>query len=428
MTERYCDLANDFSNPANVGDTSGNPANGPGGFMAMIHGWGLHDQMTAGDTLWLKGTADLQKLIEITVNVDKSGTWNVGDVVRNHNTGGGAVGDDWVGVLAFINATTLWVQIDAASSDIDSVSTSDGVNNLVSDEIVGANMTAATAPGIDMDGCNSGDTTTGRIHYRGTLDLTDPENNLGQAVLDGFVNESSSASIKGILDSAGADNISLEYITVDSVSDDGFTIGTSSVHWEFGHCRAINCSDYGFYARGTRVLMMHCIARSCGDSGIRTYNAGHVLFCLSTDNDGSGFYADSTGFVLVGCVAVNSLSDGFRGADSTLLVNCVGAGSRSGSGWLVGSATTVEHCMAVGCRFTDNDQYGIEAGVAGMEHENFEDYNVIFKGSGVGTRLNMLAGPNSIDDSANSGMDADYNVDDGADLDALAVVLNWDEV
>ena len=48
MTDRYCDLALDFTNDAAAGDATGTPATGPGGLQSMIEGWGNHDALTAG--------------------------------------------------------------------------------------------------------------------------------------------------------------------------------------------------------------------------------------------------------------------------------------------------------------------------------------------------------------------------------------------
>lgn len=152
MTARYCDFGLDFANPANVGDATGTPAQGPGGFQSMIEGWGLHDALAAGDILYAKGTGDLSKLVKITVDVDKTGTWVISDVVQNFNDGGGASGDDWVGELVFIDATTVWVQINDASSDIDLVDIADGIDNTTqTEQIPGANMTAVVCPGIQCD-------------------------------------------------------------------------------------------------------------------------------------------------------------------------------------------------------------------------------------------------------------------------------------
>ena len=93
MTDYYCDLEQDFQNPANAGDTSDNPALGCGGLQSMIEGWGNHDALDAGDTLYVKGIGDQSKLVKITIDADKSATWAIGDAVQNYNDGGGASGD-----------------------------------------------------------------------------------------------------------------------------------------------------------------------------------------------------------------------------------------------------------------------------------------------------------------------------------------------
>lgn len=152
MTARYSLLGVDFTNAASAGDATGTPAMGVGGFQSMIEGWGNHDALVAADALNTRGIGDLSKLVKITVDVDKSGTWVIADNVQNFNDGGGASGDDWVGKLVFIDATTVWVQINIASTDIDSVDTADGIDNTTqTDQIPGANMTAVVCQGIQID-------------------------------------------------------------------------------------------------------------------------------------------------------------------------------------------------------------------------------------------------------------------------------------
>ena len=107
----------------------------------------------AGTSTTIRMTAGMFPVTDITVDVDKSGTWkagfDVGDIVQNHDDGGGANGDNWTGVLLSITATNLRVwRTDGFYSAVD---IADGVYNVTrSDEIAGANMTAKANAGVDV--------------------------------------------------------------------------------------------------------------------------------------------------------------------------------------------------------------------------------------------------------------------------------------
>ena len=346
-TEYYCDLDQDFDNPANVGDTSGNPALGCGGFKSMIAGWGNHDQLVKGDTLKVKGTGDESKLIKITVDVDKSATWVISDVVENYNDGGGASGDDWVGELVFIDATTLWVQINAASGDIDSVDTADGVYNVTrTDSIAGANMTTAIAPGIQVEGV-SGDANeplsivgvNSSWVEDGTLSTLDgklkADNNL---TVDDFdygiirnlrLKDSAGAAFLGVV------NYSYYVKFVNLVADgavgaglDGLT-GSRLRYSKFIQCQAYDCGGNGFSIRYNNSAF-GCTAYN-NANGFHVHDAT-LKDCVAFENTGFGLNLSGAGAAAVNCVSDKNADGIYSGAGAT----------------------------AIGCRITNNTNYGIE--------------------------------------------------------------------
>ena len=71
------------------GDGAGDIYTGPAGFMAALRGTGSATVLAAGDTLWLCGTGDLQRLILMDCDGTDVSAWGVGDVVQNGDDDGG---------------------------------------------------------------------------------------------------------------------------------------------------------------------------------------------------------------------------------------------------------------------------------------------------------------------------------------------------
>ena len=424
MTDRYCDLAQNFDNPANVGDTSGNPALGPGGFQSMIEGWGNHDALDAGDTLYLKGTADLSKLVNITVDVDKSGTWAISDVVENHNDGGGANGDDWVGELVYIDATTLWVQINAASTDYASVSTADGVYNVTqADEIAGANMTAKACPGIQIDN-NQGDLTSGNIQFLG-CDSSWTRTKTDQAVLDG-----DSAATNTMITGSSLNYFRFENIDYINATGYGMCIGNSTRDFVFRRCRFMDNGSDGIYVETGPEMFIECVYS--GNSGFGIYKGySGQFFCRAVDNGSRGMY-QATG-TLFGCLVHNNHFDGIE-TSSGHCIHCVLDGN---GGYGLGLGSSNKYFGVIGNRICNNSKYGLRHSIQYLL--GFEDYNVFYNNNGGGTGLNVsseiLKGEHSYGTNHTLGAPGDdgyvaagddFNVVDGKEIDSVAIDLNWD--
>ena len=378
MTDYYCDLDADFDNPANVGDATDNPALGPGGLQSMIEGWGNHDALTPSDTLYAKGTGDLSKLVKITVDVDKSGTWAISDVVENHNDGGGANGDDWVGELVYINATTLWVQINAASTDIASVDTADGVYNVSqTDEIAGANMTAAAAPGIQLDNNSGSDGSP--IRVVGCADDASFTVDGTPAVLDG------DAAATYCLNISGPD------------------------YWEFRNVRftdslgdAVHPTSYGDNFHWHR-----CDFDNAGGDGMGTCRYSTLFACRAYDNDAYGF--DLYGSRAVGCQAYNNALAGFAMEQYSTAFGCWAWDNRSHGFHVTGAPQMIAQCVAhandasgvyttkgplivVLCRLTANADYGIATDATATAYDL---YNALIDNV-TGTRNGNVVLPNDL--------------------------------
>ena len=441
-TTYYCDLVDDFVDRTGL-DATTNKLTGPGGFMAALYGWGSATQLTPGDTLWLEGRAALEKLVKITYDTADTSTWVAGDVVQNHNDGGGASGDDWVGVLVNRDATTIWVQINAASTDIDSVSTADGVDNTTRTETVaGANMTAAEALGIEMmTGVAEGTQADGRINLWGTTDLTDAAANEGLAYLDG--NEKAEHAVYVTLDDT--DSYWCRYLSFEYATDTGFDTKSTIIlfkFWRFEYCRFANNSGSGCYCYlDSQLQFLACIFRDNLSHGMEAAGGdGIAIWCLAEGNGGSGFRQLYFPGTFIQCLSYGNTSDNFlmqrTDTGNILLFECVAVGSTGGSGYFFsGNASMHAGSFVVGCRMINNNQYGIEYNVSGTaESLHLERYNVFYGNlqgdleltDGLGSDTSYGDDSNHISDPADDGVDADYNVETGKEHRSTAIVLNWD--
>lgn len=425
MTTYYCDLSQDFANPANVGDTTGNPALGPGGFQAMIDGWGNHDALVAGDFLHIIKTAKLAKFVKTTVDVDKTGTWVIGDAVQNHNDGGGISGDDWVGVLVYIDATTVWVQINDASTDFDSVDTADGIDNTTQVETIpGANMTAAVIPGITVDN-NQGSAGT-LITLLGVNDSWTEDGT--QFVLDA---EGTATNATNCLVGADKDYFVVKNAEFKNAAEDNLTgITNYCYYWFFINCdthhaggngsgnsgtkafyntvwflcRAYNNAEHGFF--GTFDNYVCCTAHTNGSSGnkygFRNYGSGAFIHCLAYNNDYMNYWLQLRS-VMVNCVSDNGDTYGVVCPDTGLIIGCRITGTNIGiRGDGVATSSIHEYFNFNNCT-TPNDNITVDQKIKGTDTrietglEGYEDaasdlYNLKLGAAGYRTEVDMGGG------------------------------------
>lgn len=421
MSTYYCDLDTDFVAHRNGTDSSTNVLTSVAGLQTICNGWdsGSVTQLAAGDIIYIKGTADLSKWVKITVTVNKSATWAIGDSVRNYNDGGGTPGDDWTGTLAYIDATTLWVWLTAGTySD---VSTTDGVDNTTrTDQISGTNMTGATAPGFTFTG-NSGNTTSGQIRMIGVNSSYTKDGTT--AVFDG-----KGVTQYGMQNTQGLDESRLEYLEFYNCYDNGFHTGTASEvqflycksHYNGGegfsvyqgdkvffHCIARANTTYGFYRGYTDSAFVHCVATDNGTGGIELYYSGVAIHCLVCGNGQHGIYSQGTpGSFIANCTCDDNTLAGISIA-SSLSSNFVGF-----------------------CRLTNNGTYGINQST--MQNTIVIDrYNyfygnatddVLYKDDAIGSYYHEDTTEDGYVDRENR----DYDIKPDSPLCSEKLLLEWD--
>jgi parallel beta-helix repeat protein len=368
MTDYYCDLDTDFVANRDGTDTSTNVLTSVAGLQTICNGWdsGNVTQLDAGDNLYAKGTARLDKWIRITVDVDKSSTWTIGDAVRNYNDGGGTAGDDWVGTLAYINATTLWVWL--TTGVVGDVDTADGVDNTTQvDQIAGTNMTAASAPGWIYDG-NSGDSTSGMIRLIGANSSFTRDGTL--AVFDG-----NDATTNCFYPDVGLAGSRVEHMRFTRAINDGVEYGvTSETH--FLYCKSDNNGAMGFSVYSGDKLFYHCIVRGNGSTGFyRGYTDSAFIHCVVSDTDGTSldFYFGGSA---INCLITNGGGHGiFVGnTDGSMIANCTIDGCSSSGIYL---ATNQDNVSCVFNRITNSGSYGIASD--NLQHTTYIDrYNYFY--------------------------------------------------
>lgn len=415
----YCDLTADFVDRTGA-DSGANVYTGPCGFQAAIRGTGNATALDKGDVLWLEGTATLCRMVKLTCGKDVSG-WTIGDTVADNN--GGA---EWTGKLCQTNVggnTLILVQTDVAYEQND-ITLGSGINN--STAVDTTTLSAKACEGILCD-TGEGTAADGLIWARGTTDLTDAANNLGQAVLEAA---SAGTNATNCFKTPTAfDFWRLSYLTMQNATGDGFDANTASNYsWIIDHCLFKDNGGHGCDAYSLNYsILFRCISRGNGDRGANSvYQNSICIACVFSGNTGYGLRLYNGG-AAIGCLAYENGDDNFlltvnKGVGA---VHCVADGSTGGSGFHLSSGNV---CV-FGCRATNNNQYGLESDAV---TSHLEDFNVI-DGNGVNPRsATITAGPNSDDNPADDGYVSaaadDYNVDDGSEIDSTAMILNWDGV
>lgn len=378
MTTYYCDLEVDFVERTGL-DGSTNVLTGPGGFQAAIRGDGTDDAtaLAAGDTLWIKGTATLARLIYFDCDSTGVSGWDVGDTVVDNNTGSewaGKVAQRWDNVETGLASNNIClIQLDSSYESNDVV-VGNGINNTTKVETY--TLSGIDTPGIQYDG-SSGADAVGNIKIYGTIDFSDPSGNREQAILEAL---SAGTNVTNCFSTPTAIRLlELSHITIQNSSASGLNCKSqANTAWIINHCLFKNCAGAGaaFYKLGSSTIS-NCIARDNGDFGLnRAYSISLFINCVASGNSGGGIELYYGG-ELVNCLAYENTGhnlEATRGS-TNLVLNCVGDGSIAGSGIRISNIST-QHCAILESRFTNNNQYGLED-VTG-EYIVHEDWNVIF--------------------------------------------------
>lgn len=411
MATYYCDPSQDFADQTGA-DHVGNQLYGPGGIQAAIRGTGNAIQLVAGDELHVKAeTFWLDRLVWFDIDQDVSG-WGIGDAVRNDNDAGGAPGDDWTGVVC---ETSYGTNVDQVLVQLDSPYVYGDVNNADGIENTDALGGAADPTDVDIDDsacrgieiftgeANEGDTVSGNIKLIGVNSAwATGRGSAYQAVLDG----NSVATYCVRFDAR--QRWLFTNLTLKNATNYCLTSIANSLHNLFTYCIVESGGSHGINGLACRwSKVIQCIIRNHTSTGIQNmYGIGVAFSVVNTNGlDGASvsWISDFYGTLFYGN-SVDNLSCGSRSE----IVNCIFDGSRNGSGVktsAVGVPTTIW-----GCRFTNNNQFGIEGPGAG-EERNTEDWNVFYNNA-QGARTGFPTGPNSDDSPATSGyVDVKYVFD-----------------
>ena len=315
--------------------------------------------------------------------------------------GGDNDGSDW---------THAWVSVQSA------------FDTATAGETVYCRGTQTLGAVIDVD-TNSGDTTSGNIHFIG-CDAGGTAR-AGQFTLDG------DEAVANALLFGAVNYITIENFTIVDTTNDGIDFGSALVTYvDFIKCIAESCGGCGFMLyKSYYCKVISCIARNNDDEGFYyPYINVYFINCLAYGNGGFGFCNIYNYNVLYGCLAYENGDDGFHFSHrSNCMINCVSADNNTGA---TGSGLRIiagGNQLIINCRFTNNDSYGIEMDAA-VDDSNYEDYNVFYDNDD-NPRLNINSGLNSDDNPADNGfVDSatdDYNVKTGAEIRSTAIKLNW---
>ena len=238
MTAYYCDLGEGTFADRDGTDSGANVLTGPAGVQAIIRATGNAVAggagLTAGDTLYYKGIADLTRYVRIICDKDVSAL-PLGEAVRN-DTGDG---DDWTGVIVqrdVLGANTdllVWL---ASGKDNGDINAGDGIEQ--SDEGDSAGIVNSTTDFIRID-TNSG-TETARMRFMGCksdytiTDVEDPGNTEDyQATFDGGVGNDAALCL---FVANSVDYVDIFNTTLRRASSNLFDGTASHLYFRFRHC------------------------------------------------------------------------------------------------------------------------------------------------------------------------------------------------
>ena len=340
MTDYYCNLSADTFADRTGLDNSANVLTGPAGLQAAIRGTGSATALTAGDTIHLKGSGDLSRLVEIDCGADVS-AWSIGDAV-SENSGAGA----WTGVVVKTSVggdsdvVLVWM---GSGYDAADVLLAGGIANPGGSPASVATLTSVSTPGITLDGAYG--SAGSKVRFVGVNDSwvedrTPATLDAGDKAASCLTNPATMyylALANLVLANAAGDCLSpvasYRYNThtncvFEGAASDGVRGSSTMLYCAFDFCTFRDNGDYGAYVS------------SCGFFGCTFYN-----------ND-TGLYALAAG-AAVDCVFFENTTLGVWLQNATAAINCVMDSNDSG--------VRVGHpaCTVTACRITNNDSYGI---------------------------------------------------------------------
>ncbi len=444
MTDYYCDLSLDYED-IDIDNPSDSPSDlpgafvytGPGGFQAAIRGTGKANAMAAGDTLYLKGTADLSKLVQIVCdnNIGVGGQeWLVGDTVADN--GGGTT---WIGTICEMEVgavnTTLLTQLTTGDFSVVFGDFANGIQNVSQTE---TDTIAAegqiTCPGIQLADVN-GDTTDGSIKFIG-VNVDWVQDFTTQAILDG--NSQATNCVSAAND---VDYYTMENITFTRAVSDGLEMGIAftSSYLILRRCIAILNTDYGLDLFQTaNPIIIECILENNTGFGIRVGPDAKIIFSRIEGNS-NGIYIFSGGNnVIYGNLVIDNGLEGVfvrNPSDGNSIINNVinMVGGQNGIMQNIPSNGELVLCNRI--TNVPATYYGINWGASGVYDAFIEDWNVFYNPLAESDLASVTSGRNSYGIETNhltnpdgdDGYDGEtWNVADGKAHDSTEINLYWD--
>ena len=360
MTEYYCDIGADtFTDSTGDpdGDGTGDVYTGPAGFQAAIRGTGNATALVAGDTLYIKtGTGDLSRLVLIDCDGYDASAWSPGDAIESLDGGSaqwsGVVvqaNDDPAGNLGADDLVLVWLVSGKAASDI---VVADGINNTTKVETKDP-IAGVSTPGVQLDTNEGSDGSM--ISIVGVNSSWSEDGTL--ATLDGNDIATNCINIKA------KDHFQWRNIEPTQANGNCINILTSAAdHHTFTRC-SIHDSVTGSGVQGSGGGTVNYFTfRYCEIYNNATQGVGPLRYpvldgCRIYNNGGIGVYAQFSS-TFTNCVFYENLSRGisFVNDGNSKVTNCVFDKNTLAGIYCPYSAVTIE-----GCRFTENETYGIEA-------------------------------------------------------------------
>lgn len=401
MANRYVDLSGDWEAAQTGADHVGNEWKGPYGLQEA------GDTVAAGDTVYVKGTADMRRLCVLNLGKDISAAgWVVGDTVKDNNTG-----LEWEGVYAEnVDANSIVVELIAGDVYGD-ITIANGINNITQVDTTTITSKEATFQ-------LAFDTTPGilasMINYIGVNAVWADDGT--RCKLDGFGTNGAAMYLLSVTTAF----IQLKNIEFDDSDYIGVNVGAAS-------CLLINvyvhdCDSYGINSTvNQKGMFFECVAKNNGGGGFYVNTSLIRMFgCVAIGNTGDGIRSGGDS-LFVACIVHNNSGDGIDCAYRSHMINCVidGNGAR-------GTKLESDSGLVFGCRFTNNGTYGMESynGAVVWGYYNFllnnttAAYNEI-AGSRIEKTGSLVAGTEGYNDRGND----DFNLTTAATLRRTEIAL-----
>lgn len=280
MTTYYCDASGTFSTAQTGANHTGDEWQGPYGLQKAL------DTVTAGNDLYIKGTANLTRLVSATLG-DADG-WSVGDEVQNDI----GDGDDWTGILCEVSGNNVVIELDVGYT-VGDIDTGDGIENTTSPDTT--TIANPACDGVIVD-TQSGSNASGVIKYIGVnsswaIDGT-------QAIING--NGDATYCIDGT--TGTCQYLWWQNVQFTNAVDSGLQITSSNMdEWILINCDIDSHGNDGFVGASGNNYMTFILSRIYNntDNGVIIGNASRFILSSSYGNGTIGYNVGSSGNALI---------------------------------------------------------------------------------------------------------------------------------